>query len=225
MRGVLSVAACFFLACFVKDVTESSDTGTVGGSGPGTSTGGSTTGTGGDGAGVCTDGVQNGDETDVDCGGGCDPCVDGLLCSEHADCEGVCVLGVCERAVVVSGTAKAANAVVDDYATSDSVVRIDFAAEPSVRDDDGDAITLPKSTGSWTLASITPASGVAKVVVGSIQLPNTTGETRYQTIDPDFFGVDLWFEDGGSAEAGAVQLIAAGLDGTVVEIYIVDTTP
>ena len=108
MRGVLSVAACFFLACFVNDVTESSDTGTVGGSGPGTSTGGSTTGTGGDGAGVCTDGVQNGDETDVDCGGGCDPCVDGLLCSEHADCEGVCVLGVCERAVVVSGTAKAA---------------------------------------------------------------------------------------------------------------------
>jgi hypothetical protein len=40
----------------------------------------------------CTDGVQNGDESDVDCGGTvCDPCPDGDGCDDDADCaSGVC---------------------------------------------------------------------------------------------------------------------------------------
>jgi hypothetical protein len=36
----------------------------------------------------CTDGVQNGDETDVDCGGGtCPGCDDGEMCIENGDCQ------------------------------------------------------------------------------------------------------------------------------------------
>ncbi len=39
----------------------------------------------------CEDGVPNGAETDLDCGGRCDPCPAGLACAVPADCDsGVC---------------------------------------------------------------------------------------------------------------------------------------
>jgi len=46
---------------------------------------------------TCEDGVQNGDETGVDCGGdSCDPCPDGRDCVDDDDCDsGVCVDGMC----------------------------------------------------------------------------------------------------------------------------------
>jgi hypothetical protein len=44
----------------------------------------------------CSDGVQNGTETDVDCGGSCPACVDMKKCSVTGDCEsGVCTMNVC----------------------------------------------------------------------------------------------------------------------------------
>ncbi len=45
----------------------------------------------------CTDGAQNGTETDVDCGGSsCDPCADGLDCGAPSDCtSGYCNRGEC----------------------------------------------------------------------------------------------------------------------------------
>jgi hypothetical protein len=36
---------------------------------------------------LCTDATQNGDETDVDCGGACPRCAVGGACLEHGDCE------------------------------------------------------------------------------------------------------------------------------------------
>jgi hypothetical protein len=45
----------------------------------------------------CTDSQLNGDETDVDCGGSCPPCVDTKECQVAADCQsGVCAAGVCK---------------------------------------------------------------------------------------------------------------------------------
>lgn len=47
----------------------------------------------------CADGQQNGDETDVDCGGSCDPCDDGHGCMVAADCYSiVCQDGACQPA-------------------------------------------------------------------------------------------------------------------------------
>ncbi len=48
---------------------------------------------------LCDDGTRNGRETDVDCGGSCEPCRDDLLCGAAADCiSGVCTSGRCVAA-------------------------------------------------------------------------------------------------------------------------------
>ena len=46
----------------------------------------------------CTDGLPNGNETGVDCGGGtCPACPDGQPCNVDGDClQGSCWLGVCQ---------------------------------------------------------------------------------------------------------------------------------
>src|SRR5687767_13961625 len=54
-----------------------------------------TLGTGG--APDCNDDAHNGVETDVDCGGSCDPCVDGAGCLIAEDCYSlVCEGGACQ---------------------------------------------------------------------------------------------------------------------------------
>lgn len=46
---------------------------------------------------TCADGVANGDESDVDCGGACPACGDGATCGSGADClSSDCAAGVCE---------------------------------------------------------------------------------------------------------------------------------
>ncbi len=58
----------------------------------------STDGTGSDAnANSCANGVRDGAETDVDCGGSCALCTDGKKCSAPADCaSGVCQGGTCQ---------------------------------------------------------------------------------------------------------------------------------
>ncbi len=45
--------------------------------------------------GSCTDGIANGDETDVDCGGSCKACGDGAGCSVAADCTSKVCASTC----------------------------------------------------------------------------------------------------------------------------------
>ncbi|UCH12780.1 MAG: hypothetical protein JSW18_02220 [Candidatus Omnitrophota bacterium] len=40
--------------------------------------------------GQCSDGIKNQDETDIDCGGSCDPCANGKACSTDDDCVNKC---------------------------------------------------------------------------------------------------------------------------------------
>jgi hypothetical protein len=45
---------------------------------------------------TCSDGIQNQDETDVDCGGSCGSCADGLSCNSENDCASdYCLDGTC----------------------------------------------------------------------------------------------------------------------------------
>lgn len=55
--------------------------------------------------GPCSDGIKNGVETDIDCGGSntCPRCANGLRCSVNSDCQsGVCTLVSGVRRCVVS---------------------------------------------------------------------------------------------------------------------------
>lgn len=53
---------------------------------------------------TCTDGTQNGDETDVDCGGACAVCDAGASCSQASDCAtGVCADGACAEPACEDG--------------------------------------------------------------------------------------------------------------------------
>jgi hypothetical protein len=56
---------------------------------------------------ACDDGIQNGDETDVDCGGSCAPCADGKMCLGDQDCaSGHCEGGGCAAAETCSDLIK-----------------------------------------------------------------------------------------------------------------------
>ncbi|MEM9070803.1 MAG: hypothetical protein AAGE52_20005 [Myxococcota bacterium] len=47
-------------------------------------------------SGSCADGVISGDESDIDCGGSCGPCMEGERCLAFSDCmSGVCAEGMC----------------------------------------------------------------------------------------------------------------------------------
>ncbi len=47
---------------------------------------------------TCGDGIKNGDESDVDCGGPCAPCANGRACSGHGDCQSNhCVSSTCRE--------------------------------------------------------------------------------------------------------------------------------
>lgn len=49
-----------------------------------------------DAAPTCMDGIKNGTETDVDCGGSCNGCADTKACGAGADCmNGICTAGSC----------------------------------------------------------------------------------------------------------------------------------
>jgi hypothetical protein len=92
--GLLGIAA-MLAACslkavtFTPDGTQGSDAGpSVGLPGQGSDAGPA--------AATCSDGIQNGDETDRDCGGSCGPCAVGLACSAGADCTSrSCQAAVC----------------------------------------------------------------------------------------------------------------------------------
>jgi hypothetical protein len=63
---------------------------------------------------VCNDGVKNGAETGVDCGGSCAPCGVGLGCGTAADCgSGVCAGGACQAPTCTDGVKNGAESGAD----------------------------------------------------------------------------------------------------------------
>jgi hypothetical protein len=53
---------------------------------------------------TCTDEVKNDSETDIDCGGSCTACADGLHCTDGGDCaSGVCDGGLCQAPTCTDG--------------------------------------------------------------------------------------------------------------------------
>ena len=84
--------------------------GTAGDGNDGGAAGQSNGGGGGDTADAgptCTDGMANGDESDIDCGGGgtCPRCINGQACSLPSDCViAACTTGICQDTLCINGT-------------------------------------------------------------------------------------------------------------------------
>src|SRR5690242_17769837 len=78
-------------------VATSTDSSTHASSSPAVSSATQASSSTGAGGGPCMNGVKDGSETDVDCGGGtCPTCIDGKKCNQDPDCtEKNCVAGVC----------------------------------------------------------------------------------------------------------------------------------
>jgi formylglycine-generating enzyme required for sulfatase activity len=65
-------------------------------------------------AAMCVDGVQNGAESDLDCGGSCPPCAAGAGCQSASDCQsGVCLGGACQAPSCADGVKNGAELGVD----------------------------------------------------------------------------------------------------------------
>jgi hypothetical protein len=74
----------------------------------------------------CSDGVQDGDETDVDCGGSCAPCPNGDHCSQPKDCSGAaCVNGACCAAATYKKTSGAGSGTITVCCNTGDI-RIDY---------------------------------------------------------------------------------------------------
>src|SRR5262245_56071215 len=84
VAAAVSTMGCALIAAVDRTQIEGGGGGGVGRSG------------GQGGARPCNDKVKGGTETDVDCGGGCEPCAQGKICSVAGDCtSGFCANGVC----------------------------------------------------------------------------------------------------------------------------------
>ena len=106
---------------------------------------------------TCTDGIQNQDETDVDCGGAtCSACMDGASCAANADCiSGQCIVGTCQPSgntiTVIDATF---NAGTQGFAYADDAFR---------------------GTSNPAYAAGTLTGGALQVVVGGIDNADITG--------------------------------------------------
>lgn len=92
----------------------------------------------------CEDALKNQDETDVDCGGSCSPCLEGQTCALPGDCTsgkceaGVCAPEGCQSDADCAPLADACNTASCDPNTAACVLTPVMPGEPC---DDGDACT------------------------------------------------------------------------------------
>ncbi|MEM9462164.1 MAG: DUF5060 domain-containing protein [Myxococcota bacterium] len=110
---------------------------------------------------ACDNGIADGDETDVDCGGSCTPCADGSSCLADADCEnGNCDAGTC-----------AAPPPPPPPPPGDGLVLVDAASDLDVGPVlDGDTLYEDDLPASWTLrAELSSSPGQVCFDVDGVQ--------------------------------------------------------
>jgi hypothetical protein len=137
------------------------------GGGQGGSAGGGAQGGSGGAAGQCSDGVRNGAETDVDCGGGdCPPCGSGQGCSAGTDCaSGVCTGGTCVDVVLISeirtrGLGGATDEFIELYNPTTADLTLDNSWRLEVRDVGGGQCANTTYVGRWSgNGEVVPAHG------------------------------------------------------------------
>ncbi len=84
-------------------------------------------------AGDCSNEVLDGDESDIDCGGSCPPCADGLDCAEDSDCQS----GLCDPD---EGTCAASDEDADGDGVANGEDNCPFTSNVQQLDGDGDGV-------------------------------------------------------------------------------------
>jgi alpha-tubulin suppressor-like RCC1 family protein len=126
----------------------------------------------------CDDGVRDGDEAEIDCGGGCANCV-GASCAQPSDC----VTGVCEANTCVTNTAIQVAAQVHGCALT--VGGAVFCWGDNLHGDVGDGTTIARSVPvpvpGWS-------SGVAAITAGESFTCALTGGGSVQCLGSNVYG-------------------------------------
>ena len=183
--------------------TSSDDSTPTGDPPTGTSTGMTTTAPG-----ACDDAQQNGDETDVDCGGACAPCGAGLGCADDHDCEAMaCLDGQClaDPACLAASDCPAQQCT---QATCVDFVCGEAAQMPGSPCDDGQVCTADEACAAGVCAASSPKP-IALIDV------------------PDDSSLGLYFDGTAAKDSAGTQLGAAGDfngDG-LPDLYLVANKP
>ncbi len=181
---------------------------------------------------TCRNGIQDVDESDVDCGGSCPPCVNGKACNSGEDClSGFCEGGTCQRVVDLAwsvtadlGTptgdmpmstggdmadaSKLAFAAPVTYlpnATPNALAAADFNGDKKLDVAISDDSSQSDQPGHYSLFPGVGMGALGKAVTA------TTGVRPRRILAGDFNNdgrLDLVTLDGGVAGAGAVSVLA-----------------
>lgn len=117
----------------------------------------------------CTNSLQDGDETDVDCGGSCDACLIGDQCSADGDCvSGECVQSTCSAPTTALAFDSCANGYLDPTSDVDALDLGAFGTGP----DDGYVVTLAST--SDVFLQLTNNEGATTVIEAA--LVSTAGD-------------------------------------------------
>ncbi len=183
---------------------------------------------------TCSDGVTNGDESDIDCGGSeCERCEVGMLCNEELDCASQACGpgGACAAVLTVTGTLLEAEWLVTQYAGTDQILRLDFAVAPEAVAFDGLPVMLALSAGEYVSSGISTALTSPELALEapstSVAMAGATGVIYYQSISPSYFGVIFEFTDSALANSAADLLTAeaAAFEGAEVTLRLADINP
>jgi plastocyanin len=209
-----SLLIALLLAGCVPQVGPPVDGGDSGGGGGTGGAGGGTGGAQGGGTGggtptTCSDGVRDGDETALDCGGSCAPCANGSGCLSPLDCQsGVCAGTVCGPPANDCGGAFAGCTAFTDLSAPSATRTVTFGSNHvyvprCIRVRFGQQVTFAGSFGTHPMQQ---ACGPATAL-----LQNQSGTTFTVTMDQALgvFGYycNVHGTATGSGMAGAIEVV------------------
>jgi hypothetical protein len=126
----------------------------------------------------CTNGVEDGTESDIDCGGACADCPIGDTCNDPSDCQsGSCTSGVCAAPSTPITLGSCIDGYIDPFTDPDG---IDLGGLPATGSDDGYRLTLA-SPADVFLELTTQLNATATLSAALVTVPGVGSSAVTQT--------------------------------------------